>query len=135
MPEVQRFYNPTRSASCDRVSGMRCAKTLRAFERKSTKYDLVILDELGYVSFGREGADLLFANLSLRAVHKSTIITSNLPFDRWVEVFGYPDITSAIVDRLMYKAILVDMMGESYRYRETLRPGGLLPDGVSCKKA
>lgn len=108
-------------------------KTLRAFERKFTKYDLVILDELGYVSFDREGADLLFANLSLRAAHKSTIITSNLPFDWWVEVFGDPAITSAIVDRLTYKAILVDMMGESYRYRETLRSGGLLPDGIPCK--
>ncbi len=50
-------------------------------------------------------------------------------------MFGEPAITSAIVDRLSYKAILVDMMGESYRYWETLRSGGLLPDGFLCKYA
>lgn len=97
------------------------AKKLRTFERRFEKYDLVIADELGYISFDREGADLLFSNLSLRASQKSTIITSNLTFERWDEIFGDPAITSAIVDRLTYKAILVDMEGDSYRYRETLR--------------
>ena len=96
-------------------------KKLRAFERRFEKYDLVIVDELGYISFDREGADLLFSNLSLRAMTKSTIITSNLTFDRWDEVFGDAAITSAIVDRLTYKAILIDMEGDSYRYRETMK--------------
>ena len=99
-------------------------KKLQAYERKFEKYDLVIADELGYISFDREGADLLFSNLSMRASTKSTIITSNLTFDRWDEVFGDPAITSAIVDRLTYKAILVDMEGESYRLRETMRENG-----------
>ena len=97
------------------------AKKLRSFERRFENYDLVIADELGYISFDREGADLLFTNLSLRAAAKSTIITSNLTFERWDEVFGDAAITSALVDRLTYKAILVDMEGDSYRYRETLR--------------
>ena len=97
------------------------AKKLRSFERRFENYDLVIADELGYISFDREGADLLFSNLSLRAASKSTIITSNLTFERWDEVFGDAAITGALVDRLTYKAILVDMEGESYRYRETLR--------------
>lgn len=96
-------------------------KKLRAFERRFEKYDLVIVDELGYISFDREGADLLFSNLSLRSMTKSTIITSNLTFDRWDEVFGDAAITSAMVDRLTYKAILIDMEGDSYRYRETLK--------------
>ena len=100
------------------------AKTLKSFEKRFAKYDLVIADEMGYVSFDREGADLLFTNLSLRATQKSTIITSNLTFERWDEIFGDPAITSAIVDRLTYKAILVDMEGESYRFRETLRANG-----------
>lgn len=100
------------------------ANKLRNFQRKIEKYDLVIADELGYVSFDREGADLLFTCLSLRAITKSTIITSNLTFDRWDEVFGDPAITSAMVDRLTYKAILVDMTGDSYRLRETLRVNG-----------
>ena len=100
------------------------AKTLKAFEKRFEKYDLVIADEMGYVSFDREGADLLFTNLSLRATQKSTIITSNLTFERWDEIFGDAAITSAIVDRLTYKAILVDMEGDSYRFRETLRANG-----------
>ncbi len=100
------------------------AKTLRYFENRFEKYDLVIADELGYTSFDREGTDLLFNNLSLRAARKSTIITSNLSFERWVEVFGDPTVTSAMIDRLTYKAILVNMEGDSYRLRETLRESG-----------
>lgn len=101
------------------------AKTLRYFENRFEKYDLVIADELGYTSFDREGSDLLFNNLSLRAARKSTIITTNLSFERWVEVFGDPTVTSAMVDRLTYKAILVDMEGDSYRLRETMRENGV----------
>ena len=100
------------------------AKTLRYFENRFEKYDLVVADELGYTSFDREGTDLLFNNLSLRAARKSTIITSNLSFERWIEVFGDPTVTSAMIDRLTYKAILVDMEGDSYRLRETLRENG-----------
>lgn len=100
------------------------SKKLRTYERRFEKYDLVIADELGYISFDREGADLLFSNLSLRAASKSTIITSNLTFDRWDEIFGDAAITSAMVDRLTYKAILIDMEGDSYRLRETLRNNG-----------
>lgn len=99
-------------------------KKLRSYERRFEKYDLVIADELGYVSFDRIGADLLFSNLSLRTASKSTIITSNLTFDRWDEVFGDAAITSAMVDRLTYKAILIDMEGDSYRLQETLRENG-----------
>ncbi len=97
---------------------------LRSYERRFEKYDLVIADELGYISFDRKGADLLFSNLSLRAATRSTIITSNLTFDRWDEIFGDAAITSAMVDRLTYKAILIDMEGDSYRLRETLRTNG-----------
>src|SRR5690625_7974609 len=57
-------------------------RTLRSFELKFEKYDLVIIDELGYISFDKEGEELLFTHLSLRAGRKSTIITSNLPLDR-----------------------------------------------------
>jgi len=100
-------------------------KKLSSYERRFEKYDLVIADELGYISFDREGADLLFSNLSLRAAQKSTIITSNLTFERWDEVFGDAALTSALVDRLTYKAILIDMEGDSYRLRETLRTNSL----------
>jgi len=94
-------------------------KTLRQLESKFEKYDLVICDEFGYVSFDKEGSELLFNHLSLRAGRKSTIITTNLGFDRWEEIFGDPVLTAALVDRLTHKAHLVNMNGESYRLRET----------------
>lgn len=95
-------------------------KTLTYFERRFEKYDLVIADELGYISFDKEGAELLFTNLSLRASRKSIIITTNLSFDRWEEIFGDPVITSAMVDRLTHKAYIIDMQGESYRLMESI---------------
>ncbi len=97
----------------------RSARNLRQAQNKFEKYDLIILDELGYISFDKEGAELFFTALSLRAGRKSTIITTNLSFDRWNEIFHDPVITAAMVDRLTHKAILVDMTGPSYRMKET----------------
>jgi len=94
-------------------------RTLRQMELRFEKYDLVICDEFGYISFDKHGAELLFNHLSLRAGRKSTIITTNLGFDRWEEIFGDPVLTAALVDRLTHKAHLVNMNGESYRLRET----------------
>lgn len=94
-------------------------RTLRQFEHRFEKYDLVICDEFGYVSFDKQGAEMLFTHLSLRAGRKSTIITTNLSFDRWSELFGDPVLTSAMVDRLTHKAYIINMNGESFRLRET----------------
>lgn len=94
-------------------------RTLRQMEQRFEKYDLVICDEFGYISFDKEGAELLFNHLSLRAGRKSTIVTTNLGFDRWNEIFGDQVLTAALVDRLTHKAHLVNMNGESYRLRET----------------
>ncbi len=94
-------------------------RTLRQLELRFEKYDLVICDEFGYVSFDKTGAELLFNHLSLRAGRKSTIITTNLGFDRWEEIFGDAVLTAALVDRLTHKAHLVNMNGESYRLKET----------------
>lgn len=94
-------------------------RTLRQIEAKFEKYDLVICDEFGYISFDKQGSELLFNHLSLRSGRKSTIITTNLNFDRWQEIFGDPVLTAALVDRLTHKAYLINMNGESYRLRET----------------
>ena len=94
-------------------------RTLRQVENRFASYDLVILDELGYISFDREGAELLFTNLSLRAGIKSTIITTNLSFDNWKDIFVDPVMAAAITDRLTHRAYLVNMHGESYRLKET----------------
>lgn len=99
----------------------RSARVLRAFENKFEKYDLVIADELGYISFDREGSELLFTHLSLRAGHKSTIVTTNLSFERWEEIFKDPVMTAAMIDRLTHKSYIVNMNGNSYRLKETKR--------------
>ena len=92
---------------------------LRMLENRFEKYDLVICDEFGYISFDKEASELLFTHLSLRAGRKSTIITTNLSFERWSELFGDPVITAAMVDRLTHKAYLINMNGNSYRVKET----------------
>jgi DNA replication protein DnaC len=97
----------------------RSQRTLRVSEQRFEKYDLVVCDEFGYISFDKEGAEILFNHLSLRTGRKSTIITTNLGFDRWKEIFGDPVLTSALVDRITHKAYLVNMNGDSYRLRET----------------
>ena len=97
----------------------RSQKTLRTLEGRFEKYDLVICDEFGYISFDKQGAELLFSHLSLRAGRKSTIITTNLTFDRWSEIFGDPVLTAAMVDRLTHKAHIINMIGKSYRVKET----------------
>ena len=94
-------------------------RTLRSLENKFTNYDLVICDEFGYVSCDKEAGELLFNHLSLRAGKKSTIITTNLAFNRWNEIIADKVLVAAMVDRMTHKAILVNMTGESFRLKET----------------
>ena len=93
---------------------------ITAYKKKFDKYDLVILDELGYVTFDKEGSEILFNLLSSRNDKGSMIITTNLVFERWEEVFKDPVLTGAIIDRLAHKAHILDMTGDSYRIKETL---------------
>jgi DNA replication protein DnaC len=92
---------------------------ISSYRKKFERYDLVILDELGYVSFDKDGNEILFNLLSARNDVGSIIVTTNLVFERWEEVFKDPILTGALVDRLAHKAYVVDMSGESYRIRET----------------
>ncbi len=90
------------------------------YKRKFQRYDLVIIDELGYVSYDRSCGEVLFNLLSSRNQKGSMIITSNLTVDKWNEVFQDSVMTAAIVDRLAYKSHLLDMSGDSYRVKSTL---------------
>ncbi|MGE6964374.1 IS21-like element helper ATPase IstB [Bacillus thuringiensis] len=103
----------------NQIKECRSQRTLRAFQNRFEKYDLVIADEMGYISFDKEGAELLFTHLSLRANQKSTIITTNLSFERWGEIFQDPVMTAAMIDRLTHQAYIVNMIGTSYRMKET----------------
>ena len=92
---------------------------LSNYKKRFVSYDLVILDELGYIGFDKEGSQLLFNLLSMRNETKSIIITTNLSFTRWEEIFGDPTLTAAMVDRLAHKATVINIRGDSYRIKET----------------
>lgn len=94
---------------------------LTRFEKQWLRLDAVVLDELGYVSLSREGARLLFHFLSAKYETGSVIVTTNLTFQEWPEVLQDEKMAAALVDRLTHRAHLLDMNGDSYRFRESLR--------------
>lgn len=94
---------------------------LNYYKRKFERYDLVVLDELGYISFDKSGAELLFNLVSNRNDKGSIIITSNLTFERWEEVFSDTVLTGALVDRIAHKAHILDISRDtSHRFEETI---------------
>ena len=84
-------------------------------------YGLLIVDELGYVPFSKEGAELLFQVLAERHEKKSVIITTNLGFGDWTQIFGEPTLTAALLDRITHKAHVINCSWESYRLKDTLK--------------
>ena len=86
-----------------------------------SRYDLLILDELGYVPFTKKGAELLFQVLAERNERGSIIITSNLGFADWSKIFGEVTITAALLDRLTHRAYIIECNWESYRLRQSLK--------------
>jgi len=85
-----------------------------------SKYDLLVLDELGYLPFSAQGAQLLFQVLADRYERGSVLFTSNLPFSRWTEVFGDQALTAALLDRLAHRVHVLEMTGTSYRFKERM---------------
>lgn len=92
-------------------------KTLAAFDR----IDLLIVDELGYLSFHRSGAELLFQIFADRYERRSLLITSNLPFGEWGQIFQGERMTAALLDRLTHQCHIFEMNGESYRFKESMK--------------
>jgi DNA replication protein DnaC len=88
-------------------------------QRQLERADVVVVDELGYVSLNRESAQALFHFFSERHERRSVIITTNLEFGKWTEVFGEERMTAALLDRLTHKAHIFLATGESYRFRES----------------
>ena len=84
------------------------------------RYDLVCIDELGYVPLAEIGAELLFQVISDRAEKASVVITTNLPFSEWTKVFTNPRLCKALLDRLTDRAHIIETGSESYRFRRTL---------------
>lgn len=93
--------------------------TLSRLERTLAKTDLLIVDELGYVPFSKAGAELLFGVFAARYERASILVTSNLEFGQWTEVFGDERMTGALLDRFTHHCHILPMLGESYRFHES----------------
>lgn len=85
------------------------------------KLDLLIVDELGYLSFSRAGAELLFQVFADRYERRSLLITSNLAFSDWGQIFQGERMTAALLDRLTHHCEIFEMNGESYRFKESMK--------------
>ena len=84
-------------------------------QKQLAKQDLLIVDELGYVPLSKTGAELLFEIVSQRYEQASTLVTSNLPFNEWTEIFGSDRLTGALLDRLTHHVHILELNGDSYR--------------------
>ena len=82
------------------------------------RYPLIVIDEVGYIPFDAEAANLFFQLVSSRYERASVIVTSNKPFGRWGEVFGDAVVAAAMIDRLVHHAEVVSMKGDSYRLKD-----------------
>ena len=91
----------------------------RALQRWS-RYDLIVLDEVGYVPFAQVGAELLFQVISERAERATLIITTNLPFSEWTQVFPSARLCKALLDRVTDRAHIIETGTESYRFKRTV---------------
>ena len=92
----------------------------QAVRNKFNKVDLIILDEMGYVPFNKEGAELLFLLISDWYEQRSLAITSNLEFSQWNRIFVDARLTAALVDRVIHHAHILSFTGDSYRVRHAL---------------
>lgn len=94
-------------------------RKLQRLQKQLTSQNLLIIDELGFVPLSKSGAELLFEVISQCYERGSIIITSNLPFDEWTEVFGSERLTGALLDRLTHHVHILEMNGESYRLKQS----------------
>ena len=110
-------------ADCSRlVEDLKHASAKEALARRMRFYEhcsLLIIDELGYLDIGKEGADLLFQLVNRRyALKRSTIVTTNVPVGRWGDVFGSNVTASAVADRLCHHCAMIKITGRSYRLKD-----------------
>ena len=103
-------------------------KRLLRYQKQMASYELLIVDELGFVPLSKSGAELLFEVFSQRYERGSTLVTSNLPFQEWTEVLGSERLTGALLDRLTHHVHILEMNGESYRLKQSKRKRGSSPN-------
>ncbi len=102
----------------DRLALAHNAGRLHDELRRLGRYPLLVVDEVGYIPFEAQAANLFFQLVSARYERASLIVTSNKPFGRWGEVFGDPVVAAAMIDRLVHHAEIVSLKGDSYRLKD-----------------
>ena len=111
----------TAAALVQKLIEARDERRLLNIQKKLSRLKLLIIDELGFVPLSKTGAELLFEVFSQRYERGSVLVTSNLPFDEWTEVFGSERLTGALLDRLTHRVHILEMNGESYRLKQSRR--------------
>ena len=101
----------------DRLAAAHAAGRLHHELRRLGRYPLLVIDEVGYIPFEADAANLFFQLVSARYERASVIVTSNKPFGRWGEVFGDPVVAAAMIDRLVHHADVIALKGDSYRLK------------------
>jgi DNA replication protein DnaC len=114
-----RFYTAADLAT--ELAEAQANHRLTRLEQALKKIDLLILDELSYLTFTKPQAELLFHQLSVRNERGSVAITTNLEFSRWGEFFPDTMLTAALIDRLTHHSHILNMNGESYRLKQRMR--------------
>ena len=111
-----RFWSAT--ALVTHMLELREQRDLKQFLTQIEKLELLVLDELGYVPFSKDGAELLFEVVSRAYERLSLIVTTNLPFEQWTEVMGSERLTGALLDRVTHRVHIIEANGESYRLKD-----------------
>jgi DNA replication protein DnaC len=114
-----RFF--TAAALVSKLEQAQKQYTLDRLLGQIDRAELLICDELGDVSFSRNGVELLFRLLTARYERSSVLITSNLAFADWSQVFQGEQMTAALLDRIIHRCHIFEMNGESYRFRESMK--------------
>ena len=109
----------TAAALVHELMEARDERRLLNLQRQLSRLNLLIIDELGFVPLSTTGAELLFEVFSQRYERGSILVTTNLPFDEWTEVFGSERLTGALLDRLTHHVHILEMNGESYRLKRS----------------
>ena len=114
----------TAAALVHELMEARDERRLRSLQKQLSRLSLLIVDELGFVPLSTTGAELLFEVFSQRYERGSILMTTNLPFDEWTEVFGSERLTGAMLDRLTHHVHILEMNGESCRLRRSRENAG-----------
>jgi DNA replication protein DnaC len=136
--ELIRAGRKVTFASCDlMVQDLLAAKRelkLRGFLKKISRYEVLILDDIGYVQYSREEMEVLFVLLAERYERGSVILTSNLPFSGWESIFKDPMTTAAAIDRLVHHSVILELNVASYRAEQAKKSRQTPPESTNPSK-